>query len=188
MPSDPNVLCQPEAEREARGRWNPYLVGAGIGVLSWIAFAVANQPLGISTAISSAASVCALPVLGSDGVATNAYWAKFPLKWDYGMVFLLGTFLGSLASVLVSRTFQVETVPATWRERFGYAPGRRLAAAFLGGVIIMYGARLAGGCTSGHGISGSLQLAVSSWVFFLTLFAAGLATAAVLFRGRSQGP
>ncbi len=187
MPSDPNLLCRPEAEREARGRWNPYLVGAGIGVLSWIAFAVANQPLGISTAISSAASVCALPVLGSDGVATNAYWAKFPLKWDYGMVFLLGTFLGSLASVLVSRTFQVETVPATWRERFGNAPGRRLAAAFLGGVIIMYGARLAGGCTSGHGISGSLQLAVSSWVFFLTLFAAGLVTAAVLFRDRSRG-
>jgi hypothetical protein len=171
------------ADRESRGRWNPYVVGAGIGVLSWLAFALANQPLGISTAISSAASVCAVPVLGPEGVAVNAYWSKFPLKWDYGLVFLLGTFLGSLVSVLVSRTFRLELVPATWRERFGYSPGRRLVAAFVGGVLILYGARLAGGCTSGHGISGSLQLAVSSWVFFLTLFAAGLGAAALLFRG-----
>jgi uncharacterized membrane protein YedE/YeeE len=49
-------------------------------------------------------------------------------------------------------------------------------------VVIIYGARLADGCTSGHGISGSLQLAVSSWTFFLVLFAAGIATAWVLFR------
>jgi hypothetical protein len=47
---------------------------------------------------------------------------------------------------------------------------------------------MAGGCTSGHDISGSLQLAVSSWVFFLVLFAAGLATAAVLFRGGPNRP
>ncbi len=53
----------------------------------------------------------------------------------------------------------------------------------IGGVLIMYGARMAGGCTSGHGISGSLQLALSSWVFFLTLFAFGLIKALVLFRG-----
>ena len=41
---------------------------------------------------------------------------------------------------------------------------RRFAAAFVGGAIEMYGARLAGGCASGHGISGTLQLALSSWV------------------------
>jgi uncharacterized membrane protein YedE/YeeE len=50
----------------------------------------------------------------------------------------------------------------------------------------MYGARLAGGCTSGHGISGSLQLAVSSWTFFLTMFASGVLTALVLFRSRTR--
>jgi uncharacterized membrane protein YedE/YeeE len=163
------------------GRWNPYLVGIGLGVLSWLAFAVVNSPLGISTPISSAASLCAAPVLGSDGVAQNAYWQKFPFKWDYHMLFLVGTFLGSLLSVAISRTFRAELVPATWSSRFGNAPFKRLIAAFLGGVIIMFGARMAGGCTSGHGISGSLQLALSSWVFFLTLFAFGALTALVLF-------
>ena len=167
---------------EARGRWNPYLVGVGLGILSWLAFAVVNQPLGISTALSSASSVCALPVMGSEAVAKNAYWAKTPFKWDGGMLFLVSTFVGSLLSVLAGRSFRVEKVPATWAGQFGGSAGKRFFGAFVGGVIIMYGARMAGGCTSGHGISGSLQLAVSSWVFFLTMFAAGVVTALVLFR------
>ena len=172
----------------SRGRWNPYLVGAGLGVLSWLAFAVVNTPLGISTPISSSASLCAAPVLGGEAVARNAYWAKFPFKWDYHMLFLVGTFLGSLASVITSRSFRLEAVPATWAERFGGSTAKRLATAFLGGVIIMFGARMAGGCTSGHGISGSLQLALSSWVFFLTLFGFGLLTAFILFRSSRRNP
>jgi hypothetical protein len=167
---------------DAKGRWNPYLVGIGIGVLSWIAFGLLDEPLGISTALSSASSVCALPVLGSDGVANNAYWAKNPLKWNGGLLFLIGTFFGSLLSVLVSRTFRLEKVPTTWSQQFGGSTAKRFLAAFLGGVIIMFGARMAGGCTSGHGISGSLQLALSSWTFFLTMFASGIVTALVLFR------
>jgi uncharacterized membrane protein YedE/YeeE len=174
------ACCCGNADQKAR--WNPYLVGSGIGVLCWAAFAVVNQPLGISTALSSVSSACALPVMGGEAVAKNAYWAKFPLKLDGGMLFLIGTFLGSLLSVLASGTFRLEKVPATWARHFGGSPAKRLLAAFLGGVIIMFGARMAGGCTSGHGISGSLQLAVSSWVFFLTMFAFGTLTALLLFR------
>jgi len=178
--------CQSKAcncgRDERKVRWNPYLVGVGIGVLSWIAFAVVNQPLGISTALSSVSSACAVPVMGGEAVAKNAYWIKEPLKLNGGMLFLIGTFLGSLASVLASRSFRLEAVPATWRQHFGGSGIKRLFVAFVGGVIIMFGARMAGGCTSGHGISGSLQLALSSWVFFLTMFVSGIATALVLFR------
>jgi uncharacterized membrane protein YedE/YeeE len=165
-----------------RGRWNPYVVGAGIGMLSWLAFGLVNQPLGITTALSAASSVCALPVMGAEGVAQNAYWAKTPFRWDGGMLFLVGTFLGSLVSVLSSRTFRWELVPSTWSWRFGDSTWKRMAAAFVGGGITMFGARMAGGCTSGHGISGSLQLALSSWTFFLTLFGSGALTAWFLFR------
>jgi uncharacterized protein len=173
---------------EAKARWNPYLVGIGIGILSWFAFGLVNQPLGISTALSSASSVCALPILGSEGVAQNAYWVKNPLKWDGGILVLVGTFMGSLLSVLVSRTFRWEQVPTTWSQRFGNSAPKRLVAAFIGGVVIMFGARMAGGCTSGHGISGALQLALSSWTFFLTMFASGIVTALILFRKRSGAP
>jgi uncharacterized membrane protein YedE/YeeE len=121
-----------------------------LGVLSWVVFAVVNTPLGISTPISSAASLCATPILGSEAVAGNAYWTKFPFKWDCHLLFLVGTFLGSLLSVLVSRSFRLETAPSTWAGRFGGSPAKRLLAAFLGGSIIMFGARMAGGCTSGH--------------------------------------
>jgi len=165
--------------------WSPYLVGAGIGVLSWLVFSLVEKPLGMSTSLSAAAGACAAPVVGMDEVARNPYWARHMPKWDYGMLFLVGTFLGALASAVAARTFRLEIVPTVWRERFGPSRAKRLLAAFAGGILVLYGARMAGGCTSGHGISGSLQLALSSWTFFLTMFAAGAVTAAILFRTRA---
>lgn len=164
-------------------RWNPYLVGALIGVLSLLTFSLADKPIGMSTGIAQASGACAMPVIGAEGVAANTYWTKKAVPaWDYGSLFVLGSFFGALASALVSGSFKLESVPAIWRERFGASVGKRLLAAFLGGVVILFGARLADGCTSGHGISGSLQLAVSSWTFFLVMFASGIVTAFLLFR------
>ena len=48
-------------------------------------------------------------------------------------------------------------------------------------VILIFGARMADGCTSGHAISGGLQLALSSWTFILAMFASGIATALLLY-------
>lgn len=165
---------------------NSYLVGAGIGVLSWVVFSVVNAPIGITTALSEVSGAAAVPLIGAEAVATNPYWAKIVPAWDYGTLFLGGTFLGALISALLSGTFKWELVPITWNERFGGKIAPRFTAAFLGGTLAMFGARLAGGCTSGHGISGSLQLAVSSWVFFLVMFVSGVVTAKVLF-SKSNG-
>ena len=163
-------------------RWNPYIVGALIGVLSIFTFSLADKPIGMSTAIAQASGACALPVIGSAAVAGNTYWAKKAVPaWDYGSLFLLGTFVGALGSALASGSFKLGTVPQVWRDRFGPSVTKRMAAAFIGGVIIIYGARLADGCTSGHGISGSLQLAVSSWSFFIVMFIAGSITAFAMF-------
>ena len=163
-------------------RWNPYIVGALIGVLSIFTFSLADKPIGMSTAIAQASGACALPVIGSAAVAGNTYWAKKAVPaWDYGSLFLLGTFVGALGSALASGSFKLGTVPTVWRDRFGPSVAKRMAAAFIGGVVITYGARLADGCTSGHGISGALQLAVSSWSFFIVMFVAGSITAFALF-------
>lgn len=168
-------------------RWNPYLAGALIGVLSILTFYFADKPIGMSTGIAQASGACAVPALGADAVAANTYWAKKAVPaWDYGSLFVAGTFLGAMLSALLSRSFKLEAVPAVWRERFGPSAMKRMAAAFAGGIIIIFGARLADGCTSGHGISGSLQLAVSSWTFFLTMFASGIVTAFILFRRKSN--
>ncbi|HRW83699.1 MAG TPA: YeeE/YedE thiosulfate transporter family protein, partial [Methanothrix sp.] len=77
--------------------------------------------------------------------------------------------------------FRPEMVPALWRERFGSDPFLRIAVAFAGGVLLGLGARWAGGCTSGHGISGTTQLAASSWLAVICFFIGGIATAMILF-------
>jgi uncharacterized membrane protein YedE/YeeE len=179
------MTAEPDRSPLRSARWNPYLVGALIGLLSCVVFVVVDKPLGMSTAVVEAAGACAVPVMGADAVAANPYWAKHAPKWDYGTLFLLGALIGATVSAMVSGSFRIESVPSVWRERFGGSVGRRMAAAVIGGAIMLYGARLAGGCTSGHGISGSLQLAVSSWTFFAVMFASGIVTAALMFGLRS---
>jgi hypothetical protein len=172
--------------RPLRINRTPYLVGIGIGVLSWIVFAVANNPIGITTALSQVSGGLAIPVLGADVVSHNSYWAKNPLNLDYGTLFLAGTLLGGFLSAVTSHQWKLETVPSVWADRFGASATRRYIAAFAGGVIAMYGARLANGCTSGNGISGGLQLALSGWLFLAVMFPTGILTAFALFRpGRS---
>lgn len=168
----------------ARGAidWTPYLAGAGIGILSWIVFVVVANPIGVTTSFSALSGGAIAPFVGWDAVTQNAYWARHPLRLDYGTLFLFGTGLGAFASALVSRTWKIEVVPRVWRERFGASPAKRFAVAFVGGVIAMYGARLANGCTSGNGISQGLQLAVVGWTFLAVMFASGLATTWILFR------
>ena len=171
-----------EAASVRRINWSPYIVGVGIGVLSWAVFVIVAKPLGMTTAMSQIAGGVAAPVIGAEAVAQNAYWKTKAMTLDYGTLFLIGTFLGALVSSLVSKTFRIETVPSVWRERFGGSVTKRMIAAFIGGALAMYGARMAGGCTSGNGISQGLQLAVVGWTFLAVMFASGLATAFVLYR------
>ena len=166
--------------------WSPYVVGAAIGVLSWFAFASADHPLGITTAFENTAALlvkAAVPQVEQ----TNEYYAAKaaegkPPKIDWGWMLVVGVFLGALLSSWLSGDRTRQKVPDLWRWRFGDSTFKRFAAAFLGAALMMFGARLAQGCTSGHGISGALQLAVSSWVFVVVIFTVGIATAFMLFR------
>lgn len=169
-----------------RVSWSPYVVGAGIGVLSWLVFLVVNKPLGMSTEISKFSGCVAAVATGWEAVKENAYWASTTPAFSYSTVFLVFTAVGALVSSLAGGSFRWEAVPAVWRERFGGAPWKRMVGAFVGGAVLLFGARLAGGCTSGHGISGTLQLAVSSWIFFAVMFVAGIVTARILF-GSGRG-
>ena len=176
-------------------RWSPYVVGTGIGVLSWVTFALMGKALGTSTTAVRAAGGLER-IIAPDHVEQNAYFAKYlgtaaepkPLfEWQFALVLMLA--VGALlASRLAGSRFR-ETVPDLWRHRFGPSRAVRFGGAFLGGVILMYGARLAGGCTSGHAISGGLQLAVSSWVFLGSMFVSGVAVAFALYHkgGRVHG-
>jgi uncharacterized protein len=165
-----------------RKSWSPYLVGALIGILSWFSFASADEPIGITTAFEYTAAILTQQ-LAPEGAASNPYYSapdRSPMiDWEWMLV--IGVVLGSLLSATLSGDRTNEKVPALWRARFGLGIGRRYAAAFAGGAVMMFGARLAQGCTSGHGISGALQLAVSSWLFVALLFSSAIATAFLLY-------
>jgi hypothetical protein len=169
--------------------WSPYVVGALIGVLSWFAFATANKPLGITTAFEYTAALINGEI-APEAARENSYYSapeKTP-KIDWEWMLVIGVFVGSFMSAALSDSRTGEKVPDLWRERFGPHTGKRYAAAFAGGAVMMFGARVAQGCTSGHGISGALQLAVSSWLFVAVLFGTAVATAFLMYgrNGRSS--
>jgi uncharacterized protein len=165
--------------------WSPYLVGAGIGVLSWFAFWSADHPIGVSTAFEHTVAIAeqaAVPQVAMKNpyFADKAREGKPPkIGWEWMLV--VGVFLGALVSARMSGDTTREKVPGLWASRFGSKVAPRFLAALLGGAVMMFGARLAGGCTSGHGISGALQLALSSWIFFPTFFLTGTVTALLLY-------
>ncbi len=165
--------------------WNPYVVGVGIGILSWLVFLIVNKPLGMSTEISKLSGWVTGLFIGQEAVVQNSYWASHTPAVGYSTVFLICTAIGAWFSAKSSGDLALEKVPALWAEFHGASVPKRMAAAFGGGVLLLYGARMAGGCTSGHGISGTLQLALSSWLFFPVMFVAGIATAKLLFRKRA---
>ncbi len=160
--------------------WSPYAVGAFIGILSWFAFFSADNPIGVSTSIVRTVGMMAETV-APDYVSTNAYFAKFTPAVDWEWMLVAGLALGAFVSSRLSGDKPAEPVEYPWRARFGPSRTKRYLAAFAGGVVLIFGARLAGGCTSGHGISGSLQLALSGWLFFASVFVSGILTAFLLF-------
>jgi uncharacterized membrane protein YedE/YeeE len=72
-------------------------------------------------------------------------------------------------------------VPSLWASAFGDSALLRVLVAVAGGIILGFGALFAGGCNSGHGISGTLKLAVSSWISAIFFFIGGIITAHLIF-------
>jgi len=162
-------------------RWSPYAVGFGMGVLSWITFLLSDKPIGCSTAFSRTSGMLERLFRG-DRVKEKAYYKKFSPEVDWEWMLVLGVFLGALISALLSGSFRILWVPSRWESAFGPSFTVRWIVSLIGGILLGFGARWAGGCTSGHGISGTLQLAVSSWLAAICFFIGGIFTALLLYR------
>ena len=114
-------------------------------------------------------------------MAEKAYYKKFAPSIDWEWMLVLGIFIGAFISARLSGDLRVEWVPPKWSITFGNNPILRWVVALIGGIVMGVGARWAGGCTSGHGISGTLQLAVSSWLAVICFFIGGIATALLIY-------
>lgn len=169
-----------------RQTWNPYVAGALAGLLLVLSVAAAGQFLGASTTFARGAAFVEKAV----GVETDrfAYFTEKGGKYgpgslpDWQLLFVVGIVIGAFTSSLLSGTFEVKPVPDMWAARFGNSPAKRGIAAATGGAILIIGARLAGGCPSGHGLSGLSQLAVSGFIALTCFFIGGLITANILYR------
>ena len=162
--------------------WSPYLVGALIGLLTMLTFYVSDTPLGASKAYARVAGLLGKMVAPRHTESLKFYQANKP-KVDWEVMLVVGAIGGAFLAAWHGNELTGEWLPPMWEARFGEGSyALRTATAALGGVVMAFGARLAGGCTSGHGISGALQLSVGSWVSLICFFMGGIATAMLMFR------
>lgn len=162
-------------------QWSPYIVGAGIGVLSWFTWLISKEPIGCSTSFSRIAGMIEKLFRGKK-VEKKLYYQEVKLGIDWQIMLVIGIVIGSLISSLISNDFTWQWIPSVWGLNIGSNTAVRLVVALAGGILLGFGSRWADGCTSGHGISGTMQLAVSSWISAICFFIGGILMAQLLFK------
>ncbi len=160
--------------------WSPYIVGAGIGVLSWLTFYFADKAIGASSFYATLAGFLG-KLVARKHTESLKYYQTNPPRMDWGFVFVVCTILGAFIAAWTGGEIRNEWLHPMWVDRFGDSMVLRGIIGFAGGVLMAFGARLAGGCTSGHGISGTLQLNAGSWLTVVCMFISGIATAMLLY-------
>ena len=123
--------------------WSPYVSGGLVGFLSWFAI-LTVKPLGASTTFARTAAMIE-GIFAPGHVAKLPYFIKYGPKIDWQWMLVLGILFGALASSKLSGQFQMRFVPRMWADRFGTGKLKRWAFAFVGGILLMFGARMAGG-------------------------------------------
>lgn len=131
--------------KQSNGGWSPYVAGALSGVVGVLSVWFAGQYFGASTSFVRTAGLIE-QLFGPERVAQMAYFVKNAPKIDWQWMFMVGIFLGAMISALTSGSFKLQAVPDMWAARFGTSStAKRAAVAFAGGVVAMFGARLADG-------------------------------------------
>jgi uncharacterized protein len=163
--------------------WSPYVAGILIGLLQIPAFLLIETALGASSSyVTVGAGVAGLmdpSLLNIDYVARHVA-ANAKNLWQVALV--AGIALGAWMSMKMSGAVRAPVSPIWSRALGSSSRGLRYAVAFVAGFLILFGARIADGCTSGHGLSGMAQLSVGSTVALAAMFAGGIATALLLLR------
>ena len=129
--------------------------------------------------------------------STNSYLDKSGGKYaslvanplNYGFIFVLSMLVGGFVSGKLSRNkvkAKDKISPKVWRESFGTSARKRYAYAFLAGFLALFGARIAGGCTSGHMMSGMMQTSLSGYLFAAGAFATAIPLAILVFKPKKQ--
>jgi uncharacterized membrane protein YedE/YeeE len=171
---------------EAKG-WSPYLAGALVGVLAILSVYLTTTLLGKSMYLGASTTFVRAAgfLIGEVDpiyVADNAYYVKEKVIVDWQFMMIVGILIGAFIASKMDGSFKMEAVPPEWEARFGGSIKKRAIAAILGGAVMMIGARMADGCPSGHGLSGMMQMSVSSYVALAFFFGCGAIVANLIYR------
>ncbi len=150
------------------------MAGAGVAAVTLALLFIANRRLGISTGLEDVCSfVLPAPYFARDAVRSARRWR---------MPFIAGLVLGGFISAVLGGGFSPTWDLGMFDQVIGFGPAGKLAWMFVGGLFIGFGTRLAGGCTSGHGIFGLSNLESPSMVSTVSFMAAGIVTTQIIYR------
>lgn len=154
------------------GYWNAYVAGIALGIVLFISFILTGHGLGASGGLARGlvaiqAAIVPFHVDGHPGWASMAGGDRNPL--DHWLAWaVLGTAAGGFVSGLIAKRVKIQTFKGPRISK-----QTRWVAAFIGGSLVGWAARMARGCTSGQALSGGAVLAVGSWAFMFSVFAGG---------------
>jgi uncharacterized membrane protein YedE/YeeE len=138
-----------------------YVAGPLIGLCVVGLLAATNRPLG-----------------ATGGLIDLVAWLRRPssgVRWT--IWFLGGIGIGGLLSGLAGGNLALDPGFTAFDRRFGVTQGGRFLMLLGAGMLIGFGVRTAGGCTSGHGICGTSLGSRASWVATATFMATAILTA-----------
>jgi uncharacterized membrane protein YedE/YeeE len=164
--------------------WSPYVAGALLGVVGILAVVLSSNLLGASGGFENLAGMVGQAV--APNVFDNLYFNFImPPGITWQVILLVGVFFGGLIGALTSKTLKWRWIPEKqWAKVFGSQRWKRWTLAFIGAIILEYGAGIAGGCTSGLAISGGMLLAPAAFLFMAGMFASGIIVALIIYRAR----
>jgi hypothetical protein len=155
---------------------HPYIGGALLGLVLFMAFFLTGNGLGASGGLNRII-VYFQDLVAPGHIDRNAYLLKLaggdknPLD-DWIVPMVAGTIIGGFVAGWINGRLTVKTNKGpriTVKQRWFYA--------FIGGAVMGYGARFARGCTSGQALSGGATLSLGSWLFMFAVFGGAYALA-----------
>jgi len=150
------------------------VAGAAIAAVTLLLLYLGNRRLGISTGFEDVCSlVLQQPYFLRDGVRAGRAW-RLP--------FLAGLVIGGFLSAAFGGGWQPTWALGMFDEVIAFGAAGKLVWMFTGGLFIGFGTRLAGGCTSGHGIFGLANFELPSLVATVSFMAGGIITTQLIYR------
>jgi len=161
--------------------WTGGILMSGLLLLTFSIYG-ADRPIGASTYVPYFAGV-----LFDLDPEKYTYLKQVEAAGSWEGILLLGALFGGfVTSVFITKSFRFSLIPTGWKHYKNNSILSRLLWSFVSGFFMIIGARLAGGCTSGHFMSGMSQMAISSMIFGVVVLISVIITGRVFYNVKEE--